>query len=936
MNPAQSTSKASVSREERLLALVTERPAGRDRDAFLEAVCGEDAILRAQLAQRLAQAEEAAETLPSANHVQPPEHSALGIPVHPPDEAVGQTLGRYKLLEKIGEGGCGIVYVAEQSEPVRRRVALKVIKLGMDTRAVVARFEAERQALAMMDHPNIARVLDGGATETGRPFFVMELVRGVRVTDYCDNYNLSPIDRIELFIKVCLAIQHAHQKGIIHRDIKPSNILVTLHDGVPVPKVIDFGISKATDGRITDATVYTQLNQFIGTPAYMSPEQAEMSGLDVDTRSDIYSLGVLLYELLTGRTPFDGHELMSMGLDAMRKTIREKEPARPSTKLSTLHGDEKTTAARRRSIEMPKLVHMLRGDLDWIVMKCLEKDRTRRYETANGLAADLRRYLGNEPIVARPPSPGYRFSKAFHRNRVAFTAALAVGLALVLGMVVSLSQGVRASRAEKLAEGRLAESERARNEAEAISSFLAEVFRSPDPARDGRTITVAETLVRSAKKLETDTAIQGDRRATLQRTLGETYASLGLTSEALSLFEKVREYHSKAHGPEHPETLTAVRLVASCYHVLGRRDEAARMREDILKRREHTLGPEHPETAIAMSDLAESSDAAGRPEEAIRLQSEVLKLRQRIFGEEHPATIEAMKNLSFYVTHIGKEDQALRLREQSLAISRRINGPEHPETVSVMHHLAYSYAAAGRRADAVKLREEVVAARRKLLGPEHRDTLSAMTTLANSYFSVGRTEDALKIKGQAAALDPGMVDLSFAVFQLWVGRDAEYETTCLRFLKAAQNSEDPTRADVAAKATCLRMPAKPEMLDQALALARHAVASGHNHQALDWFQLALGMAELRKGNLAAAESALTAAEAPASDKKLVDTARVYRSIVLHRLGRTEEAQRLFAEVSKSMRPYPADPKKPLADGGDADDLILWLAYRESHAMLDHH
>ena len=324
---------------------------------------------------------------------------------------------------------------AEQTAPVRRRVALKVIKLGMDTRAVIARFEAERQALAMMDHPNIAKVLDAGTTEAGRPYFIMELVRGIRITEYCDQNHLSTNERLDLFIKVCHAIQHAHQKGIIHRDIKPSNIMVTLHDGVPVPKVIDFGIAKATEGRLTDATVYTQLHQFVGTPAYISPEQAEMSGLDIDTRSDIYSLGVLLYELLIGSTPFDAQELMASGLDGMRKMIREKEPVRPSTRLLTLQGEELTTTAKRRASDAPKLVHLLKGDLDWIVMKCLEKDRTRRYETASGLASDLKRHLSNEPVLARPPSAAYKFQKAFRRNKLAFAAGIAIVAALVLGVI---------------------------------------------------------------------------------------------------------------------------------------------------------------------------------------------------------------------------------------------------------------------------------------------------------------------------------------------------------------------------------------------------------------------------------------------------------------------------------------------------------------------
>ncbi len=365
------------------------------------------------------------------------------------DDAVGKTIGPYKILEKVGEGGWGVVYVAEQSKPVQRRVALKVIKLGMDTKAVVARFEAERQALAMMDHPNIAKVLDVGATQEGRPFFVMELVRGIKITDYCDQNNLPTKERLGLFIKVCQAIQHAHQKGIIHRDIKPSNILVTLHDGVAVPKVIDFGIAKATQGRLTEATVYTQLHEFVGTPAYMSPEQAEMSGLDIDTRSDIYSLGVLLYELLTGETPFNGDELVAQGIEGMRKTIREQEPARPSTKLATLAGEELTTTASRRSSDGAKLIHLLKGDLDWIAMKCLEKDRTRRYESANGLAADVQRHLKNEPITARPASNVYRLQKLFRRHKLAVAAAGAVAAALVLGIVATTWQAVRATQAKR-------------------------------------------------------------------------------------------------------------------------------------------------------------------------------------------------------------------------------------------------------------------------------------------------------------------------------------------------------------------------------------------------------------------------------------------------------------------------------------------------------
>jgi serine/threonine protein kinase/WD40 repeat protein len=381
-------------------------------------------------------------------------------------QAPAPMLDRYKLLEKIGEGGFGEVWMAEQREPVKRRVALKIIKLGMDSRQVVARFEAERQALAMMDHANIARIFDADVSDTGRPYFVMELVRGIKITEYCDQNQLPTQERLKLFILVCQAIQHAHQKGIIHRDIKPSNILVTLHDGVPVPKVIDFGIAKATQQELTDKTLFTHFQQFIGTPAYISPEQAEMSGLDVDTRADIYSLGVLLYELLVGQTPFDAKEMMQGGFDALRRIIREKEPLRPSTKLNTLSGEARTTTGKRRQTEVSKLVHQLQGDLDWIVMKCLEKDRTHRYETANGLAMDIQRHLANEPVLARPPSTTYRFQKAFRRNKLIFAAGTAIVVTLILGVVGTTIGLLRAEKQRQTAEQKQTEAEAERRRAE--------------------------------------------------------------------------------------------------------------------------------------------------------------------------------------------------------------------------------------------------------------------------------------------------------------------------------------------------------------------------------------------------------------------------------------------------------------------------------------
>ena len=368
-------------------------------------------------------------------------------------EEPGDRIGRYKLLQQIGEGGFGVVWMAEQVEPVKRRVALKIIKLGMDTKEVIARFEQERQALAMMDHPNIARVLDAGATPFGRPFFVMELVRGITITEYCDQANLSTAERLRLFISVCQAVQHAHQKGIIHRDLKPSNIMVTLHDGTAVPKVIDFGVAKAMQSQgLTELTLFTQFQQMIGTPLYMSPEQAEMSGLDIDTRSDIYSLGVLLYELLTGRTPFDPQELMRRGHDDMLRAIREQEPLKPSTFVSTLALDLQTDLAQHRKADRAKLIGQIRGDLDWIVMKALEKDRTRRYETANGLAMDIRRHLADEPVLARPPSQLYRFRRVVRRNKLVVTATAAVTVALIGGLSFSIWSFRREKRQRQIAD----------------------------------------------------------------------------------------------------------------------------------------------------------------------------------------------------------------------------------------------------------------------------------------------------------------------------------------------------------------------------------------------------------------------------------------------------------------------------------------------------
>jgi len=430
-----------------IFADALEKANAAERAAYLAQACGNDAQLRQRVEALLRAHEKAGGFLEEPAAALPGKTIVLSTPL---TEKPGDHIGPYKLLQQIGEGGCGVVYMAEQEQPIRRRVALKVIKLGMDTKAVIARFEAERQALALMDHPNIAKVLDAGATNTGRPYFVMELVRGIKITDYCDQNNLSTEERLDLFVQICHAIQHAHQKGIIHRDIKPSNILVTVHDGKPLPKIIDFGIAKATSGQVlTDKTLFTAFEQFIGTPAYMSPEQAEMSTLDIDTRSDIYALGVLLYELLTGRTPFDQEELVAAGLSEMRRIIREREPVRPSTRISTLEAADQTTVARRRHAEPPQLIHVVRGDLDWIVMKCLEKNRTRRYATANELARDIECHSNHQPVSAAAPTLRYRTAKYVRRHRRVLATAGALVLMAVLGTTLSVWQARRAGEAEQ-------------------------------------------------------------------------------------------------------------------------------------------------------------------------------------------------------------------------------------------------------------------------------------------------------------------------------------------------------------------------------------------------------------------------------------------------------------------------------------------------------
>jgi serine/threonine protein kinase/Tfp pilus assembly protein PilF len=640
------------------------------------------------------------------------------------------SIGPYRLLEKIGEGGMGEVWIAEQHKPIRRKVALKVIKSGMDTKQVIARFESERQALAMMDHPAIAKVFEAGETEHGRPYFVMEYVQGIPITAHCDQGRLTTPERLALFIQVCDGVQHAHQKAIIHRDLKPSNILVAIQDGKAVPKIIDFGVAKATAQSLTERTMYTELGVLIGTPEYMSPEQAEMSGQNIDTRTDVYSLGAILYELLVGALPFDPKELRRAGFDEIRRRIREEDPPKPSTKLSTM-GDASTAEAHKRRTEPTELIRQVRGDLDWITMKALEKDRTRRYGSPSDLAADIDRFLHHQPIVARPPSTVYKTRKFVRRHRVGVGVASAMAILLVAFSVTTAIQAHRIAR----------ERDRANQEAEAsrqVLDFLTGLFRVSDPSEArGNSVTAREILDKGADKITRELEGQPIVQGKLMNTMGFVYRNLGLYDPAQGLLEKALDIRTEALGPDHPDVAITLSDLGNVQWHKGDLAKAKALLDQALTIREKRFGPDSAEVANSLHDLGTLNYTQGNYAEARRLLERSLAIRERVLGPEHEDVTNTLNTLGAIAYKEGDLKKAGEIWERTLAIREKVLGPDHPYLAHTLNNLAIVHIYTGDPKGAVPLLERVVRIQEKVLGPKHPDLASGLSNLGDAIFRSG-------------------------------------------------------------------------------------------------------------------------------------------------------------------------------------------------------
>lgn len=690
MNQDDHEGQEASATEREIFLKALDLPEGPLREEYLSKVGQADPALRARV-NELLQSDAPSTFLATVVTNDPPRARSS---VSARFEGPGSTIGRYKLLQEIGEGGMGSVFMAAQEEPVKRRVAVKIVKQGMDTRQVVARFEAERQALALMDHPNIAKVLDAGATDSGRPFFVMELVKGVPIDVFCDKRLLSPRQRLELFIQVCHAIQHAHLKGIIHRDIKPSNVMVVEDGPVPLPKVIDFGIAKATHQKLTEKTLFTNLGQMVGTPAYMSPEQAEMGGLDIDTRTDVYSLGVLLYKLLTGTTPFAEKRLQSVGYGELQRIILEEDPDHPSTRLSTMTDDEQTSIAKNRGIDTAELRRQMKGDLDWIVMKALEKDRSRRYESASALALDIQRHLNDEVVEAAAPGAFYRFGKFARRHRTLVGSMAAVFVALLIGAIgmTALYLQARAQResavtAWESAESQATRAEEARNaeaqlrlvaeaaeqaarvettNATALADFLTGLFEDADPiGRHGRAfgsrpgvganLTAREIIDRGAARLKDSFHTDPNIRALLLDKIGTVYLSLGLFNEADPLVRESLSLREKSFGPTHPNVAASLQTLGMLQLYRQEFDQAQATMQRALDIRVREFGDDHPLVSDTLLDLGVVMLVEDNMLEAQELMQRSLAIRQKNFGAESSEALACLIFLSVVETNGGAD-----------------------------------------------------------------------------------------------------------------------------------------------------------------------------------------------------------------------------------------------------------------------------------------